>query len=112
MAEVTIYGASDDLVELDGDFYEEISAYNSTTLLAFGDGTLLEVKYALEGVWRIRRVYEGTAEYENDEDPGNDENRYSDKVTLRGDLRWCLASLVDDDGSADAVLFKERKRAA
>lgn len=107
---LTVYGASDDLVELDGDFSEEISAIDSTTLLAFGDGTLLEVKYAIEGVWRIRRVFAGSAEYNHDEDPGNDENRYS-RVTLKGDLRWCLASVVDDGDSADAVLFQAKTQA-
>lgn len=96
MATVTIYGASDDLIEIEGDLSEEFSAYNAkNTKLAFGDGTVLAVTYSDVGTWRIRRDVQGSASYEHDEDPGNDENRYSDRVTLTGDLKWVVLS--DDD---------------
>jgi len=100
MAEITVYGASDDLIEIEGDIREEFTAKrfgpnanHEGGLLAFSDGTVLEVLYAIEGVWRIRKLASGRAAYSNDEDPGDDEARYSDRVTLIGDaedLRWCV----------------------
>lgn len=95
MATVTIYGASDDLIELDGDLSEEFSALNDYReetggLLGFSDGTVLDVIYGHEGIWRIVRVSAGTATFTKDENPLDDDERYSDRVTLEGDLRWCV----------------------
>lgn len=94
MSSVTIYGASDDLIEVEGDLSEEFSpdSDDQETWLVFGDGTVLAVRYDDFGVWRITRPQVGTADFEKDEDPGNDENRYSDRVTLTGDLRWVIAA--------------------
>lgn len=97
MAQVTIYGASDDLIEVDGDLSEEFSLPgDDKAILAFGDGSVLAVNYDEFGVWRIHRILTGSALYEHDEDPGNDESRYSDRVTLTGDLRWVLCAPDDE----------------
>jgi hypothetical protein len=96
MSAVTIYGASDDLIEIEGDLEEEFYVRNYSgrepVLLAFGDGTLLSIDMDPFGVWRISCTAHGTAFFEHDEDPGDDENRYSDRVTLTGDLRWVLGA--------------------
>lgn len=94
MSKVTIYGASDDLIEVEGDLIEEFNpAYDSEgTLLAFGDGTLLDVRYAHNGVWRITQRAAGSATFEKVEAPVDEEDNYSDRVTLTGDLRWVLAA--------------------
>lgn len=96
MSMVTVYGASDDLIEVEGHLSEEFnpSDHNGETsmLLAFGDGTVLLVSYTDTGIWRIRRTYTGTAVYAMDEDPGDLVDRYSDRVTLSGDLRWVMAA--------------------
>lgn len=87
---ITIYGASDDLIEIEGVIREEFNAYDEEeNKLAFGDGTVLSVKYDDDGCWRINRVVEGTATYEKKEatDPDGD---YTDRVTLTGDVKWVL----------------------
>lgn len=90
---VTIYGASDDLIEIEGAISEEFSAYNEEagSYLAFSDGTVLHVQYGAndEGTWRISLMARGSAVYEHT--PAVDEKQeYSDRVTLTGDLRWCV----------------------
>jgi len=59
----TIYGASDDLIELEGDVNDEFDAYPGDTLrfLTFNDNTVLSIQYANEGdgIWRIEIVRQG-----------------------------------------------------
>lgn len=90
MASVTIYGASDDLIEVEGAIREEFTPHESNyaDFLAFSDGTVLSVKYGDEGIWRINRVASGSAHYEKTE--GVDDDNYSDRVTLTGDIAWCV----------------------
>lgn len=94
MKEVTIYGASDDLIEIEGDIREEIYANDETgNFLAFSDGTILSVNYGKEGIWRVNRLQAGSAAMDKIEatDPDGD---YTDRVTLRGDIKWvCGGSL-------------------
>lgn len=90
MNKVTIYGASDDLVEIEGDLDEEFGG--DDVVLAFGDGTVLRVSFAPSGVWGIERQAAGSAVYEKVEAPPGDEDNYSDRVTLIGRLRWVLAT--------------------
>lgn len=49
---VIIYGASDDLLELEGDLREEFNIYDASTSVALSCGTLLRVHY--DGKWSIR----------------------------------------------------------
>lgn len=93
MKTVTIYGASDDLIELEGDIREEINPRNEDepTRLGFSDGTVLSVVYDKDGCWRVTRVAEGAAKMEKVEAAGADTDNYSDQVTLTGDIRWCVA---------------------
>lgn len=89
MAEVRVYGASDDLIEVEGDIFEEWGHSNEhPALLAFSDGTLLELRYDEDGLWRITRLAEGTATFTNV--PGNPTDDVCDVATLVGDLRWCI----------------------
>lgn len=91
MNEVTIYGASDDLIEVEGAIREEFNPRNDEmSYLAFSDGTVLSAEYGKGGIWHIRRVAQGTAEYERVEstDPESD---YTDRVVLRGPgLSWIV----------------------
>lgn len=89
---VTVYGASDDLIEIDGAISEEFSAYSSDDsgwILAFSDGTLLSVRYDGEGCWRIGRLVAGTAAFTHTPAAGPDAD-YTDRVTLTGDIAWCV----------------------
>lgn len=86
MATVTIYGASDDLIEVDGDISDECDG----GLLVFSDGTVLNVAYTEEGVWRITPIAKGSARMEKVEAVSGDDGNYSDRVTLTGDLKWVV----------------------
>lgn len=94
MSTVTVYGASDDLIEVDGAIREEWSWYKDEAqeaFLAFSDGTVLAICYGAndEGFWRIRRVAIGSAEYALVEGKDVDDD-YSDKATLTGEFQWCV----------------------
>ena len=95
MANIEIYGASDDLIEVDGDIREEFNPKSDDfetdgDLLAFSDGTVLRVKYGAGGVWRITQVAKGSAAFSKVEAPEDDDSNYSDRVTLAGDIKWCV----------------------
>lgn len=92
MKSITINGASDDIIELGGDMIEEFSPEDTEEggKLAFSDGTVLSVIYDKGGCWRINRLHKGTAGYVKKEADGADTENYSDVVTLRGDIVWCL----------------------
>jgi len=62
---VRIYGASDDLVEIEGSTYEndEIGCFRHDVLIEFVDGTIIRVGYCKPdmGVWYIHVEKQGTA---------------------------------------------------
>jgi len=92
MANLKIYGASDDLIEIEGDIREEFNpSADEPSLLAFSDGTLLQILYGMghEGFWRITPLVYGSAKYRKTEATDEDEN-YSDVVTLEGDIKWVV----------------------
>jgi len=87
-----IYGASDDLIEIEGDITEEFNPKDGErSLLAFSDGTLLQIQYGAGGnaFWRITPLIYGSAKYRKVEATDEDEN-YSDVVTLEGDIKWVV----------------------
>ena len=85
----TIYGCSDDLIELEGQLHEELNPRgDEPSLLAFSDGTLLQMWYDEDGIWRIKRLMAGSCEYKHED--GSIELDTVDKVTLTGDLKWCV----------------------
>lgn len=90
MARITITGYSDDNIEVDGDISEEWGFYPSdekdTRLIAVSEGTLLRVNYDADGLWRVNRVYPGTAAYSKVEGSVADDT--FDVVTLDGDIQW------------------------
>jgi len=83
---ITITGASDDLIEVEGDIREEFSYEDEANgdLLAFSDGTILRVKFSDSGVWRITPVVRGNADLAIQQAPEDDEDNYSDRATLSG----------------------------
>jgi hypothetical protein len=99
-----VYGASDDLVEVEGDVREEFNPKHDDkpSYLAVSDGTVLRITY--DGQWHISRVAEGAAEYAHDAataedgDPREDGSPcYSDRVTLTGAGDLPLAWVVFGD---------------
>lgn len=88
---ITIRGASDDLIEIEGDIKEEFNHYNDDepAYLAVSDGTLLAVRYGGDGraFWRITPLFYGAAAYSKREATDEDKD-YSDVVTLQGEIKW------------------------
>lgn len=62
---VKVYGASDDLVEIEGSAYreDEIGCYDSDVRIRFTDGTIIRVGYPKENVaiWWIEVEKQGPA---------------------------------------------------
>jgi len=56
---VKVYGASDDLIEIEGDIREEFNVYDDERYLAFSDGTVVKVWYDEDGIWRVHVVAGG-----------------------------------------------------
>lgn len=64
MSKITITGASDDLIEIDGDISEEFMYYpddEKNCYLAVSDGTLITVRYDEDGIWRFDVIVRGAA---------------------------------------------------
>jgi hypothetical protein len=93
LMKVTIYGASDDLIEVEGDIEEEFNPPEDgePTFLAFSDGTILRVEYGAKesAFWRITPVWKGSATYSKTE-ATNEDDDYSDRVTLEGTFKWVV----------------------
>lgn len=92
---VTLHGASDDLIELDGAIVEEFNHYNGDegerpALVAFSDGTILRITFTRAGVWRIGLVTSGAATLSIAPAPEDDDQNYTDVATLTGDIRWAV----------------------
>ena len=86
-----ITGASDDLIELEGDIYDEFDSYDTDSKLKFDTGAVLVLHYDEEGVWRItdRSTREGLVasivRCENRPGyTGPDGKVYSDEATIEG----------------------------
>lgn len=102
MRTLVLYGASDDLIEIAGDFEEEIGWYSrdeERAYLAVCDGSLFSVQYDKDGIWRFNLVRSGAASVAKVDGIVDDDERYTDRVTLTWDkpFTWVLLgeTLVD-----------------
>ncbi|MDQ0376537.1 hypothetical protein [Amycolatopsis thermophila] len=82
-----IYGASDDLIEVEGDVREEFDALATHRLVAVSNGVLLRVEYDQDGVWRIKPLA-GADRVHVVQAPAGDEDNYSDVATIDEDVEW------------------------
>ena len=96
-----IYGASDDLVEFDGDVAGEVGCYGTDdreqgVLVVCSDGTLLEVKYGKgdAGIWGIDIIHVGVLFDRKEDCPIENENAKlaSDVVHFKDGLSWAYAA--------------------
>ena len=94
-----VYGASDDLIEFDGDVTGEVGHFGTDDnergdLIIFSDGTLLEIKYgkADMGIWGITGIKAG--DLFDRIDPCNDEDAdpYSDIAHFKDGLKWAYVA--------------------
>lgn len=98
---ITVYGASDDLIEVMGDtetelddefpYYPPDGTNDPGAMLGFSDGTVLNIRYSNEGdgVWRITPEVKGTGFDRIDQCTADDPDRYSDRAYLR-DVSWVV----------------------
>lgn len=86
-----VYGASDDLIEIEGDIEEEFGHYQrdkDAFYLAFSDGTILSVLYDQNGIWRLTLIIKGSL-YDRKEE-GDVEADTNDVVYFNDGVKWCL----------------------
>lgn len=88
--EIKIYGSSDDLVVINGDIIEEFyfNDRDDNIFLFISDGTLIQVLYGDHGIWRFLILHKGSCEVKHDPNPITDDERYSDIITMNGDIIW------------------------
>lgn len=87
MSRIIFYGASDDLIEIEGDVREEFTAYepDPDSVLAISDGTLLGVEYDDDGVWRFKLIEQGQGSAYNHEAPAEHEGElpgYAEEASI------------------------------
>lgn len=92
-----VYGASDDLVEVEGDIDGEVCKYETDdtdrgVLLVFSDGTLLDVKYGKSdlGLWGITLIKKGDL-FDKIEPATDEDDNYSDIAHFKDGLKWAYA---------------------
>lgn len=89
-----ITGASDDLIEVEGEIIEEFSSFDCQNgLIACSDGTLLKVFYDKDGLWRFNLLYKGDLFDRKDE--GSQETDENDKIYFKPGLKWVV---FNEDG--------------
>lgn len=89
-----IYGASDDLIEIQGDLSEEFYGGDKPTLLIFSDGTALTIKYGKEhlAVWAITLITQGKLFMRIAHCTDEDAERYSDTAHFNDGLKWAYVA--------------------
>ena len=86
----TIYGASDDLIEVDGDVREEFNVFGEDdSYLGFSNGVVLRVTYDRDGIWRIRPMA-GLSRVTVAMAPTDDEDNYSDRAVIGEAVTWVV----------------------
>lgn len=85
---VTIYGYSDDLVEIENSQYkeDEIDCYDKAIRFYFVDGTIISICYAQGGVWKITHEAIGKAWYELTHCEDDDDDAYSDVFKIDSEI--------------------------
>lgn len=97
--ETKIYGASDDLIEFDGEVSGEVGCYGTDNrengvLVMCSDGTVLDVKYGKGGmgVWGILVIHRGPLFDHIDHCSNEDTSPHSDVVCMKQGLKWIYAA--------------------
>jgi hypothetical protein len=97
-----VYGASDDLIELEGDVNNEVACYGNTdtpqgVLLMFSDGTVLAVKYngRTAGCWSVTLLEEGVRFKGIDRCDDANARPYSDVAHFHDGVKWCYSARQD-----------------
>jgi hypothetical protein len=80
-----LYGASDDLIEFDGDISDEVGGGELPRLVVFDDGTVAQVSYGKPqgGIWRVDVITKGPRFDRVDICDDEDADPYSDVLHLK-----------------------------
>lgn len=90
---IAIYGASDDIILVDGAIQQEYESPDGSFIVKMSDGTELIASYGkkVEGkeqsIWTISEVSKGPAFIEKEECFSEDEEIYSDIVFMRKEVQ-------------------------
>ena len=91
---LTIYGASDDLIEIEGDVREEFDAYNAgPKVVRCSDGSAVRIEYTGEGCWEVRVVSLAVGTTAETVPHDNDKTTYTDRLTLTAPMPFTWVSL-------------------
>ncbi len=104
MATVKIYGASDDLVEVEGGCAgcNEYNAIDTVLFIEFSTGDVWEVEYTSDGVWEVnshakgvlQNPPKGTKGVSITKEPhgeGDDPEPHTETLTVTGPFQWVEA---------------------
>ena len=88
---VKVYGASDDLVEIENSKYkeDEIGCYDHDVRIRFFDGTVIRVGYPKDGlaIWWVEIEKQGTAEQKLTICDDEDARIYSDIFDIDSEIK-------------------------
>jgi hypothetical protein len=94
-----VYGASDDLVEFDGDFRGEVGCYGTDdrehgVLVFMSDGTILEVKYGKgnEAIWGVTMLKQGPLFDRMEFCTDSEAEIHSDVAHFKDGIKWAYAA--------------------
>jgi len=94
-----IYGASDDLIEFDGDFSGEVGCFGTDdrdqgVLVYVSDGTILEVQYGKggAGIWEVKLLQRGSLFDKIEPCTDEDTDPYSDVAIFREGVKFAYAA--------------------
>lgn len=76
---ITVIGHSDDVIEIGGDWNDELNSFNTDTEITFDDGTVLLMQY--DGAWKAKVLVNGNAEH-TVQKVVNNGDYYSDLFTI------------------------------
>jgi hypothetical protein len=94
-----VYGACDDLIEIDGpNLSDEIAAFFGAKRLTFDNGVVLDITYDSPGFWRILVVEDpdGRVHVRRGADIDTD---YSDVATISDDVSSVAVAEQEEGGS-------------
>lgn len=90
---IKVYGASDDLVEIEGSSWPEREIYcmDEAVRICFDDGTVIRVEYSKPdaGIWFIDIEEHGGAEIDFHECLNEEDDPYSDVLCIDAEIVSC-----------------------
>ena len=95
MIGLVVTGYSDDIIVIEGEIHENfyVLLNEQDGFLSFSDGTLLQVEYDLDGIWRFSVLYRGNLF--NRKASGNSDNK-TDEVYFKSGIKWVTYSPYPD----------------